>query len=278
MALRFASVQCDGQPLAVAIEDNQAVPLKGATELGRDTPVDVLRDPPLDRSGAIELSRVSFRPLIPNPRKVICVGLNYIAHVEETQRELPDYPVLFTKFAVSLTGPFDDIRCPPESAAVDFEGELAVIVGRRTRRIAPDDALDAVAGYAVANDVTMRDFQYQTHQWLQGKAWDASTPLGPHLVSADEVPDPGTLALRTVVNDELVQEASTERMIFDVATLISVISTFTTLEPGDVLLTGTPSGVGFRREPKLLLGDGDRVVVEIDGVGRIENRFVSEPG
>lgn len=122
----------------------------------------------------------------------------------------------------------------------------------------------------------MRDFQYKTHQWLQGKAWDASTPLGPHLVTVDEVPDPGALALRTTVNEQVVQESSTELMIFEVATLISVISTFTTLEPGDVLLTGTPSGVGFRREPKLLLGDGDRVVVEIDGVGRIENRFVSE--
>jgi acylpyruvate hydrolase len=275
MTVRFASVQCDGQPLAVAIEDDRAVPLRGATELGRDTPAEALRDPSLDESAAIELSRVTFRPLIPNPGKVICVGLNYVAHVEETQRELPDYPVLFTKFAASLTGPFDDIRCPPESAALDFEGELAVIIGRRTRRVSREQALDAVAGYAVANDVTMRDFQYKTHQWLQGKAWDASTPLGPHLVTGEAVPDPGALTLRTLVNDEVVQESSTELMIFDVATLISVISTFTTLEPGDVLLTGTPSGVGFRREPKLLLGDGDRVVVEIEGVGRIENRFVS---
>ena len=274
--MRFASVQCDGQPLAVAIEDDLAVPLRGATELGRDTPVEVLRDPPLDRSAAIELSRVSLRPVIPSPGKVICVGLNYVAHVEETKRELPEYPVLFTKFAVSLTGPFDDIGCPPESAAVDCEGELAVILGRSTRRVSPAQALNAVAGYAVANDVTMRDFQNKTHQWLQGKAWDASTPLGPYLVTADEVPDPSALALRTAVNGEVVQESGTELMIFDVATLISVISGFTTLEAGDVLLTGTPSGVGFRREPKLLLGDGDRVVVEIDGVGRIENRFVSE--
>ena len=128
----------------------------------------------------------------------------------------------------------------------------------------------------MANDVTMRDYQYKTHQWLQGKAWDASTPLGPALVTADEIPDPGRLTLRTTVNGEQVQEASTELLIFPIPTLISVISQFTALEPGDVILTGTPAGVGFRREPPLLMGDGDVAVVEIEGVGRIENRFTTE--
>jgi acylpyruvate hydrolase len=207
---------------------------------------------------------------------VICVGLNYKAHVEETNRDLPEYPVLFTKFAGSLTGAYDTVVCPPESDAVDYEGELAVIIGRAVRRVPGDRALEAVAGYTVANDVTMRDYQYRTHQWLQGKAWDASTPLGPELVTPDEIPDPGALRLRTLVNGEIVQEAGTELMIFPVATLISVISEFTTLQPGDVILTGTPAGVGFRREPKLLMGDGDVAAVEIDGVGRTENRFASE--
>jgi acylpyruvate hydrolase len=276
--VRFASVQSDGQPLAVLIEGDRAIPLRGVTELGRETPLDVLRDPPLDREGALTLDALTIRPLIPRPGKVICVGLNYVAHVEETRRDLPEYPVLFTKFASSLTGPFADIALPSASEAIDYEGELAVVIGRSTRHVAAEQALDAVAGYAVANDVTMRDFQYKTHQWLQGKAWDASTPLGPQLVTPDEVPDPGALRLQTRVNDTVVQESGTESMIFSVPTLISVISQFASLEPGDVILTGTPAGVGFRREPPLLMGDGDVVTVEIEGVGRLQNRFVSDRG
>jgi acylpyruvate hydrolase len=215
------------------------------------------------------------RPVIPRPGKVICVGLNYNAHIEETHRDESDYPVLFTKFATSLTGAYDTVLCPPESDAVDYEGELAVVIGSPTRRVSPERALEAVAGYTVANDVTMRDYQYRTHQWLQGKAWDASTPLGPHLVSTEEAGDPAGLTLRTLVNGEVVQEATTDLMIFPVPTLISVISEFATLHPGDVILTGTPAGVGFRRDPQLLMGDGDVAVVEIDRIGRIENRFAA---
>ena len=274
--MRFASVVHDGQPHAVAIDGATAIPLTDIAELGTDTPNEVLRDPPLNRSAAFALSDATLRPLVPRPGKVICVGLNYKAHIEETQREDSDYPVLFTKFATSLTGAYDPILCPPESKQVDYEGELAVVIGAPARRVAPARALDVVAGYTVANDVTMRDFQYRTHQWLQGKAWDASTPLGPALVTADEVPDPAALTLRTLVNGELVQEATTDLMIFPVPTLISVVSEFATLQPGDVILTGTPAGVGFRRDPQLLMGDGDVAVVEIDGIGRTENQFVSE--
>jgi acylpyruvate hydrolase len=213
--------------------------------------------------------------VVPNPGKVICVGLNYAAHIEETKREHSDYPVLFTKFATTLTGPDDPIPLPPESEAIDYEGELVVVIGERARRVPYERALDHVAGYAVANDVSMRDYQYKTHQWLQGKAWDASTPVGPDLVTRDEIHGPVTL--RTFVNGEKTQEASTKLLIFDVATLVSTISEFATLEPGDLILTGTPGGVGFRREPQLLLKDGDVVVVEITGVGRIENRCVADP-
>jgi acylpyruvate hydrolase len=217
--------------------------------------------------------------VVPRPGKVICVGLNYAAHIEETQRERSDYPVLFTKFALTLTGPFDPIPLPPESAAVDYEGELVVVIGERGRRVPRERAMSLVAGYAVANDVSMRDFQYKTHQWLQGKAWEASTPVGPDLVTVDEVPDPSALRLRTAVNGQTVQDAATELLIFDVPTLVSVISEFAGLEPGDLILTGTPGGVGFRREPQLLLSDGDAVVVDVEGVGRIENRMVAEqPG
>jgi acylpyruvate hydrolase len=274
--MRFASVLHDGQPHAVAIDDETAIPLIDVAELGALTPNELLRDPPLDRSAAFPLSEATFRPLVPRPGKVICVGLNYKAHIEETQRDDSDYPVLFTKFATSLTGAHDPIACPPESSAIDYEGELAVVIGARTRRVDATQALDAVAGYTVANDVTMRDYQYKTHQWLQGKAWDASTPLGPALVTPDEAGDPSALTLRTLVNGDVVQESSTDLMIFPVPTLISVISEFATLEPGDVILTGTPAGVGFRREPQLLMGDGDVAVVEIDGIGRTENRFTAD--
>jgi len=149
-------------------------------------------------------------------------------------------------------------------------------IGERGRRIPRDRALDYVAGYSVANDVSMRDYQYKTHQWLQGKAWDASTPVGPDLVTLDEAPYP--LTLRTQVNGETVQNASTELLIFDVAALVSVISEFATLEPGDLILTGTPGGVGYRREPQLLLKDGDVVTVEVEQIGRIENRCVADQG
>jgi acylpyruvate hydrolase len=273
--MRFASVIHDGQPLAVAIDGDRATPLRGVTEIGRDTPASLLRDPPLG-DGSLPLDALSFRPIVPQPSKVLCIGLNYLAHIQETQRDESDYPVLFTKFATSLTGPYDPIPLPPESQAVDYEGELVVVIGETARRVARDRALQAVAGYAVGNDVTMRDYQYKTHQWLQGKAWDASTPVGPWMVSADELGEPTGLTLRTTVNGQVVQEASTDLMIFDVATLVSVISEFTTLSPGDLILTGTPSGVGFRREPQLLLGDGDVVAVEIERVGRIENRMVRE--
>jgi acylpyruvate hydrolase len=273
--MRFASVIHDGQPLAVAIDGDRATALRGVTEIGRQTPAALLREPPLD-DGSLPLGHLRFRPVVPNPGKVLCIGLNYLAHIQETQRDESDYPVLFTKFASSLTGPYDPVPLPPEAEAVDYEGELVVVIGETTRRVARERALDAVAGYTVGNDVTMRDYQYKTHQWLQGKAWDASTPVGPWMVGADELADPKGLTLRTTVNGAVVQEASTDLMIFDVATLVSVISEFTTLNPGDLIFTGTPSGVGFRRDPQLLLGDGDVVAVEIERVGRIENRMVSE--
>ena len=272
--MRFASILHEGAPLAVAIEGDSAIPLQGVAELGRDTPLSLLKYPPLDREHALPAAQLQRRPVIPRPGKVICVGLNYVAHIEETKRQPSDYPVLFTKFATTLTGPTDPIPLPPESAAIDYEGEIVVVIGERGRRIPRDRALDHVAGYAIANDVSMRDYQYKTHQWLQGKAWDASTPVGPDLVTLDEAPDP--LTLKTFVNGEKVQEATTELLIFDVATLVSTVSEFATIEPGDLILTGTPGGVGYRREPQLLLKDGDVVVVEVEQVGRLENRCVAD--
>jgi acylpyruvate hydrolase len=272
--MRFASVLHEGTPMAVLIDGDHAVPLRGIQELGPDTPNSILRDPPLEPDSAFPAADLERRAVVPRPGKVICVGLNYAAHIEETKRERSDYPVLFTKFATTLTGPYADIPLPPESEAVDYEGEVVVVIGEAGRRVPPERALELVAGYTVANDVSMRDYQYKSHQWLQGKAWDASTPVGPDLVTLDEITEP--LALRTFVNGEKTQDATTDLLIFDVATLVSTVSEFAAVQPGDLILTGTPGGVGYRREPQLLLKDGDVVVVEVDGVGRIENRCVTE--
>jgi acylpyruvate hydrolase len=273
--MRFASVIHDGRPLAVRVDGDHATALRGVSELGRDTPSSMLREAALEGE-SLSISELRFRPLIPAPGKVFCVGLNYLAHIQETQRDGSDYPVLFTKFASSLTGAYDDVPVAPESEAMDYEGELAVVIGEPARRVTREHAMDHVAGYTVANDVTMRDYQFKTHQWVQGKAWDSCTPVGPELVTVDEAGDGAGLTLRTTLNGEVVQESSTDLMIFDVPTLVSTISQFASLAPGDLILTGTPSGVGARREPPLRLGDGDVVVVEIDGLGRIENRMVSE--
>lgn len=273
--MRFASCHHAGRSFAAAITDDAAVPLDGIIEIGADT-MAALAEASLRRSEAVPLEGVTLRPVVPRPGKIICVGLNYLAHVGETGRDIPEYPVLFTKFAEALLGPRDAIALPPESHQVDYEGELAVVIGRAGRRITTDDALGHVGGYTIANDVTMRDYQYKTHQWLQGKAWERSTPLGPWLVTPDEVGDAGALDLRLTVNDDVLQRASTAQMMFDVPTLVSRISEFVTLQPGDLVLSGTPGGVGFRRDPQRFLTPGDRVRVEIDGLGALENGVVTE--
>jgi acylpyruvate hydrolase len=165
---------------------------------------------------------------------------------------------------------------PPESSAVDYEAELAFVIGRHVRRVSGAAALDAVGGYTIANDVSMRDYQYRTHQWLPGKNWAASTPLGPFLVTPDEVGDPHGLDISLELNGERMQSGNTRQFIFDIPAIVAAISEFVPLAPGDVVLTGTPSGVGYRRDPKVLLRDGDRVAVEIERVGRLENPVVAE--
>jgi acylpyruvate hydrolase len=273
--MRFASVSHAGSPLLVRVEGDHATPLAGATELGRDTSAEWLASA-RPAGDPIPVSALHFRPVVPRPSKVICVGLNYVAHIQETQREESAYPVLFPKFASGLAGAFDDLPLPPECDSVDYEGELTVVIGTAGRRVSRERALDHVAGFTVANDVSMREYQYKTHQWMQGKAWDAVTPVGPELVTTDEAGDGTGLLLRTTLNDEVVQESSTDLMIFDIPTLIATITEFMVLEPGDLILTGTPSGVGARREPPLFLGDGDNLITEVEGIGRLENRLVSE--
>ncbi|WP_326565250.1 fumarylacetoacetate hydrolase family protein [Amycolatopsis rhabdoformis] len=273
--MSYATYEFDGRRRVGRVDGDRLVPLRGLTELGLETPADVLAAATELPDEAVALNQVRLCPVVPNPDKIICVGLNYLTHVGETGRELPKYPVLFTKFASSLVGPDDDIVLPAESHQVDYEAELTVVIGRTARRVSKEDALEHVLGYTVANDITMRDYQYKTHQWLQGKAWDRSTPLGPYLVTPGEA-DVSAAGVRTLLRGEKLQESDTSHLIFDIPTLVSTISEFTTLLPGDLILTGTPGGVGYRREPQLFLADGDEITVEVDGIGRLVNRVRAE--
>jgi len=249
--------------------------LRGITALGPGMGADQL-EIAIEEPDPIDAASVLLLPASTRPRRIICAGLNYRSHIAETQRGDSDYPVLFAKFASNLIATGEDILLPPESQQPDYEGELAVVIGRAGRRITEANALDHVLGYTPANDVTFRDFQYLTHQWIQGKAWDSSTPLGSVIVTPPEV-DLTTSAIRTIIDGETVQESGLDLMIFSIPRLIAHISTFTRLEEGDLILTGTPGGVGYRRDPQRFLQPGNRVVVEIDGVGRIDNSVAAEP-
>ncbi len=222
---------------------------------------------------------VVLAPVIPTPGKIICLGLNYVSHITEMGRELPTQPTLFAKYAVALTGPTDPIPLPPESSAVDWEAELAVVVGTSVRRVTVEEAGLAIAGYTAANDVSMRDWQNRTTQWLQGKTFEASTPLGPALVTPDELPgDPFApdLEIGCDVDGVVVQHARTGDLVFGPAAAIAYISTFMTLEPGDVVLTGTAGGVGAARVPPVYLQPGQIVRVHIEGIGELVNRCEAE--
>lgn len=222
------------------------------------------------------LGSVTWLPVIPDPAKIFCVGINYEDHRVETGRERVGNPTIFTRFADTLLGHGASIPRPPESTEVDYEGELAVIIGRGGRRIAEARALEHVAGYACFNDVSVRDWQRHTGQFTPGKNFPGTGPFGPWLVTADEIPDPAALRLRTRVNGRVLQDARTDQMIFTIPRIIAYCSTFTRLEPGDVIATGTPGGVGSRRDPPVWLRHGDRVEVEIDGVGLLANPVADE--
>jgi len=223
------------------------------------------------------LADVKLLAPVARPGKIICVGLNYRDHARETGQKLPTEPVLFSKFANSVVGPGADVLVPPEAEKIDYEAELAVVIGRRATAVPVEDALVHVAGYACANDVSSRSLQFRSAQWLLGKAIDTFLPLGPYLVTADEVPDPQALGIRCLVNDEVRQSSSTGEMVFGVAELVSFISRTITLEPGDLVVTGTPSGVGMAADPPRFLRPGDRMRVEIDGLGELENTVRERP-
>ena len=229
----------------------------------------VAADAAAPESAVVAVPQSGLAPLLPQAGKVICCGLNYGDHIQEMGRELPAYPTLFAKYADTLTGPADTIQVHG-SERVDWEAELAVVVGAELFRADEDEAQRGIAGFTVANDVSMRDWQNRTLQWFQGKAFDATTPLGPVLLTADEAE--GDFVVRGYVNGELVQHGNTATLVFGPARLLSYISQFTVLRPGDLVLTGTPGGVGMGMVPPRFLQDGDVITTEIDGIGRLENR------
>lgn len=215
-------------------------------------------------------------PPIADPQKIICLGLNYRDHALEAGMAIPDSPVVFAKYANSLAGPFSDIVLPAASADVDYEAELAVVIGQTARHVTPDEALQYVAGAMAFNDVSARDLQLSSSQWTLGKAIDTFGPCGPALVTLDELDDLHALGVRTRLNGEIVQDGNTADMIFRVADVIALLSSVMTLEPGDILVTGTPAGVGMGRTPPLNLKPGDIVEVEIEGIGALHNAVVAE--
>jgi len=219
---------------------------------------------------------LSLLPVVPRPPKVLCVGLNYRDHAEETGMKLPEYPVFFSKFTSCLIGAGQPIVVPRVSPQLDYEAELAVVIGRPGRYIPERNAYAHVAGYTILNDVSVRDYQMRTGQWLIGKVFDRSTPVGPELVTADDVPHPDALRLSTTVNGRVLQDSNTRNFIFSIPQVIAAISEVLTLEPGDLIATGTPAGVGFARKPPVFLRDHDTVTVEVEGIGRLENPVVDE--
>jgi acylpyruvate hydrolase len=229
------------------------------------------------RGVPVDEATIRYLPLVSPAAKIICVGLNYVDHTEESNFKQPDYPTIFARFPSSMIGHLEPIVLPRCSSHLDFEGEMAVYIGKGGRHIPRARTLDHVAGYAVCNDASIRDYQFRTPQWTIGKNFDGTGPLGPFFVSADEVPAGGAgLAISTRLNGETVQAANTRDMVFDVATLIALVSEAMTLAPGDVIVSGTPAGVGFVRKPPLWMKHGDCVEVEIEGIGLLRNPVQNE--
>lgn len=271
--MAYANYRYKGQNYLGEVHGEHLIPLAGLTDIGPETSADFLTSAARLPEARVSVSDVILRAASPRAGKILCVGLNY--KVNPGDASTAAFPVLFPKYASTLIGPADDIILPPESTQVDFEGELAVIIGKTGRRIAEQDATDHILGYTVSNDVTMRDYQNKSHQWLQGKIWDNTTPIGPYIVTPAET-DISKAGISTTLNGEVVQKSELSHLIFSIPTLISTITEFTTLEPGDIILTGTPPGVGYRRNPQLFLKDGDTITVTVEGVGGITNRVRAE--
>jgi acylpyruvate hydrolase len=266
-ALRFTTVSLEGSTTAALVDGGvlRRLPAPTLSDLMRSTSLEAAAE----QAGEV-LDHTTMVTVLPTPTKVICCGLNYGDHIQEMGRELPAYPTLFAKFADTLLGPGEDIVLPA-GLQVDWEAELGVVVGATLRGADRETARQGIAGYTIANDVSVRDWQSRTLQWFQGKAWDATTPVGPVVVTPDEIDPREGVDVVCRVNGEEVQRGNTSTLVFDAADLVAYVSTFTVLRPGDLILTGTPGGVGLGRTPPRFLADGDVLETEIAGIGTLRN-------
>lgn len=278
--MKLARIGVGGQEAPVAIDPKGI--LRDLTEITSDIDAAFLEAGGLAKLAAIDLGTLPeaaagrYGPCVANPGKIICVGLNYVDHAKEAGFQVPPEPITFLKATSSLTGPDDPILRPRRANKLDWEIELGVVIGKRAQYVSQSEALSHVAGYCIVNDVSERSFQLErAGQWSKGKSFDSFAPTGPWLVTADEIPDPQRLGLRLEVNGEVRQQGSTRDMIFGVAFLLSYISEFMTLHPGDIIATGTPPGVGMGMEPPVYLADGDVVDLEIEGLGRQRQAVIS---
>ncbi|WP_375001264.1 fumarylacetoacetate hydrolase family protein [Aeromicrobium sp. CTD01-1L150] len=280
--MKLATLRTASSTRAAVVDGTSLVELN-ATDVGA-----FLRQPGWREDAAAALGDASARrhalasadlaPVVTAPTKVVCVGLNYRTHIEEMGRDLPEHPTLFAKFADTLIGARDDIVRPPETEAFDWEVEIAVVIGTQARRAAAAEAEKAIAGFTVLNDITCRDWQFRTREWLQGKNWDRTTPVGPYLVTPEELPGGvrPRLAVNLTVDGETMQSDNTADLLFDPVDLVQYVSTMVRLNPGDLIATGTPGGVGHARDPKHYLLGGETVVAEVEGLGLLENVVLAE--
>jgi len=283
--LRFVTIQRDGDTEPGVLLDGRVIPIQGAgfasvLEViagGADAQTQVRRwiGGPASSRG-LDPAGLTFAAPIPRPPKLICIGLNYRDHAAESKLAIPEVPTMFAKFPTAVIGPGQPIVLPKNSAKPDYEAEFAVVIGRRGRHVAEDRWRDYVFGYTILNDVSARDFQMATSQWMIGKTFDTFAPFGPAIVTADEIADPHNLRISLTLNGETMQDSSTGNLIFKLPQLIAYLSSVFTLEPGDVIATGTPAGVGFARKPPRWLRPGDEVRIQIEGLGELVNPVVAE--
>src|SRR5271169_5820213 len=273
--MRFATIRTDQGTTAARVDGDVLIPLD-AVDVGAMLAAGVEHARERDGAPAVPVAEADFAPVVTRPEKVLCVGLNYRSHILETGRDLPEYPTLFAKFADTLTGARDDLVLPSVSEKVDWEVELGVIIGRTVYRATAAEAEAAIAGYTVVNDVSMRDWQSRTLQWLQGKMFERTTPAGPYLVTADEVGSAPDLEVRCEVDGVVMQQSRTSDLLFGAAEIVAYASQAVTLWPGDLIATGTPGGVGNARKPPVYLRPRNVLRTWIEGLGECVNNCVAE--
>lgn len=276
---RLGALTADGQSVVDLYSANSGIPdsMLAFLEAGESAMAlarRAVQSPPA--SALIPRGQVRLRAPVPRPGKIICIGLNYRDHAAESNQPVPEFPTVFAKYASCVIGPDEPIVIPRLTQQVDYEAELAFVIGTRARHVPVESALAHVAGYVPFHDVSARDYQMRTSQWTLGKTFDTFGPMGPALVTADEIPDPQALDIRLTINGEVLQQSNTRELVFGVAQLVSILSGVMTLEPGDVVSTGTPSGVGAARNPKRWLRPGETVHIEISGLGTLSNPVIDE--